>query len=709
MPPPRSPRRRRGRPGPRPGPTRAQLARSGGAAERDLGGRRGAPHLRLRFGFVVIAMALSVFAARLIQLQGFDSRSYAEMAAAEGAVTVVLPAERGDIVDRNGEPLAQSVDGMMIVADPQMTRARSAELAKFLADQLGLDYFTTLARLRNEGSRFQYIARRVPTTVATEVLARAKDRGFEGLALRHDPARDYPAHDVAANLVGFLGTPDPTQGVRPLAGLERTFNRQLAGTEGTASYSVGQGIRIPLADQTIVKPVNGQDLQLTVDQDLQWYVQRVLRETVENARGDSGVAVVLDVRTGEILALADYPTYDATAPLDSAEEDLGSRALSDVYEPGSVEKVLTMSSLLDQHLVTPRTKIVVPPELRRQDRVIHDWFTHDTLHLTLAGVLARSSNIGTVKAADQISPRELRRYLVAFGLGQRTNVGVAGEARGLLPSGPTLTPQTKDRIAFGQSLSVNALQMAAAVNTIANAGVHVDPSLIRGSATTNRGQVVGTDTVTEHRVVSRRAAHQTMLMMERVVDPVFGVAANAAIPAYRVAGKTGTAQQVGADCGCYDGTFTVSFAGFAPADKPRFTVYVVVQNPRNGGGGGAVAGPAFNKIMSQALSRYGVRRPGRSPASSRSPGSDGPRARPGTRSASGRASEPASARGPSASLSDVPSPDPDADLAATRPRHPTETPWPSSAGVSRPVAWRGSRWAAPPAPTGRRRRSPASR
>lgn len=569
-------------------------------------GRRGAPLLRMRFGFLLIAMVLSVFAARLVQLQGFDSRSYAEMAAAEGAVTVVLPAERGDIVDRNGEPFAQSVDAMMIVADPELTRERSGDLATFLSERLDLDYFRTLKRLRAPDSRFQYVARRVPTTIATEVLRQADERGFRGLALRHDPARDYPAHDVAANLVGFLGTPDPTKGVQPLAGFEVAFNKRLSGRDGEASYTVGQGIRIPLADQTVVKPVDGRDLDLTLDMDLQWYVQRVLRQTVEDARGDSGAAVVMDSRTGEVLALADYPTYDAADPLDSPKADLGTRALSDVYEPGSVEKVLTMAALLDRHLVTPRTKVVVPPQLPRQDRVIHDWFPHGTLHLTLTGVLAKSSNIGTVKAADHLSPRELRRYLVGFGLGRSTGVGVGGEAPGLLPQGSALTSQTKDRIAFGQSLSVNALQMTAAVNTIANGGVRVDPSLVRGSATTDDGDVVGTDTVTEHRVVSRTAARQTARMMERVVDPEAGVAPAAAIPGYRVAGKTGTAQRVGDGCRCYDGTFTVSFAGFAPADDPRFTVYVVVQNPRNGGGGGSVAGPAFNKIMSQALSRYAV-------------------------------------------------------------------------------------------------------
>ncbi|GCD91704.1 penicillin-binding protein 2 [Nocardioides sp. LS1] len=567
---------------------------------RPRGSRRGAPQLRLRFGFIVIAMVLSVFGARLVQLQGIDPNSYAAMAAAEGLVNVDLPAQRGDILDRNGEPLADSVAGYMLVADPYMTTDQAPEMAKFLTNRLHVDYFSTLKKLRAEGSRFEYIARRVPATLATDVLTAARHEGFEGLDIRRDPVRDYPAGDVAANIIGFLGTDEP------LAGLERTFNAQLAGKDGSARYEVGGGNRIPLGESTITAPVEGQDLHTTIDRDLQWYTQRVLRQTVEDARGDSGMAVVMDTLTGELLSVADYPTFDANSPQESPKADLGSRSTSDVYEPGSVEKVLTLSSLIDAGKVTDKTRLKVPGELDREDRAIHDWFPHDLIRLTLAGVIAKSSNIGTVLAADKFRTGQLYDYLRSFGLGERTDVGMRGESPGILPAKALWTHQTQDRIAFGQSLSVNAVQMAAAVNTIANGGVRVSPSLVRGSATTDDGQVVGTDHTRTHRVVSERAAHQMMLMMERVLDPEDGVAPGAAVPGYRVAGKTGTAQAVGEACGCYDGTFNVSFAGFAPADKPRFTVYVVVKNPRNGGGGGSVAGPAFAKIMSYALRRYAV-------------------------------------------------------------------------------------------------------
>ncbi len=569
-------------------------------SRRPRGSMRGSPLFRLRFGFVVIAMVLSIFGARLVQLQGVDPNAYAEMAAAEGMVEVDLPARRGDILDRNGEPLAESVDGLMVVADPLLTADKAPELAKFLANRLDVDYFTILPRLREEGSRFEYIARRVPSTQATEVVEAAEEAGFKGLDTRQDPVRDYPAGDVAANMIGFVGTDEA------LGGFERTFDARLAGKDGRARYAVGGGNRIPLGESTIVHPTNGTDLRTTLDLDLQWYAQRVLRQTVEDARADSGFAVVMHTETGEIMALADHPTFDASDPLQSPEEDMGSRSMSDVYEPGSVEKALTLSALIDAGKVTPRTRIVVPPELRRDGRVIGDWFPHGRIRLTLAGVLAKSSNIGTVRASDRFSHGQLRRYLEKFGLGQRTDIGVRGETPGILPAPSLWTRLVQDRVAFGQSVSVNAVQMAAAINTVANGGLRVDPSLILGKARTDEGTVVGTDTTRTRRVISSGAAHQTALMMERVVDAEVGVAPGAAVPGYRVAGKTGTAQRVGAGCGCYDGTFTVSFAGFAPADDPEFTIYVVVQNPRNGGGGGSVAGPAFSKIMSFALRRYQV-------------------------------------------------------------------------------------------------------
>jgi cell division protein FtsI (penicillin-binding protein 3) len=558
---------------------------------------------------VFIALVMSFFGARLVQLQGIEPEKYATLAASTGGtVTVELPATRGKILDRNGRALADSVAARMVVADPVQTTKTAPDLARFLARRLHVDYFTTLRALTQKGSRFAYIARRVPASLAVRVVNAATDAGYKGLATRNDPLRIYPDHDVAANLVGFMGTDGP------LAGLELTFDKELAGSDGSETYEVGAGNRIPLGHSTVTPAVNGTDLHTTIDEDLQWYTQRVLRQTVLGARGDSGFAVVMDRRTGEILSLADYPTYDASNPQASPPKDRNSLAMTSPYEPGSVEKVLTLSGLIDAGKVTDRTRLLVPGQLKSGDRIIHDWFAHGNLKLTLAGVIAQSSNIGTAKSSRLYQHGQLRRYLTRFGLGQRTDIGVNGETPGLLPSTAQWNGMLQDRIAFGQSVSVNGVQMAAAVNTIANGGVHIDPSLIEGRATTNLGQVVGTDEATSHRVVSQNAAHQMTQMMERVVDPAVGVAPSAQVPGYVVAGKTGTAQRVGPTCGCYNGQFTVSFAGFAPADNPRFTVYVVVQNPKNGGGGGTIAGPAFSKIMSFALRRYGVPPTGAQPS-----------------------------------------------------------------------------------------------
>jgi cell division protein FtsI (penicillin-binding protein 3) len=597
----------RGRAGRTPAARNRRPARA--ARGRGRRSRRGSAQLRLHSGFLLIALVASFFGARLVQLQGVQADKYATLAASTGGtVTVDLPAVRGDILDRNGRPLADSVDGRMVVADPVQTRARAPQLARFLARRLHVDYFTTLAALTRKDSRFAYVARRVPAALAVRVVDEATAAGFKGLATRNDPVRAYPDHDVAANLVGFMGTDGP------LAGLELTFDKELAGTDGSETYEVGAGNRIPLGRSTVTPAHDGTDLHTTIDEDLQWYTQRVLRQTVLGARADSGFAVVLDRRSGETLALADYPTYDASNPQASPKRDRNSLAMTSPYEPGSVEKVLTLSGLIDAGKVTDRTRLLVPGELQSGDRVIHDWFPHGPLKMTLAGVIAQSSNIGTAKSSRLFGPGQLRRYLTGFGLGRRTDIGVNGETAGLLPSRAQWNGMLQDRIAFGQSVSVNGVQMAAAVNTIANGGVRVSPSLIQGRATTSTGQVVGTDETTRHRVVSTSAAHQMTQMMERVVDPDVGVAPAAQVPGYVVAGKTGTAQRVGATCGCYNGQFTVSFAGFAPADDPRFTIYVVVQNPRNGGGGGSVAGPAFSKIMSFALRRYGVAPSGAKPS-----------------------------------------------------------------------------------------------
>ncbi len=562
---------------------------------------RGEPHLRLRAGLIAITVLLTVFGARLFQIQGVDAASYAERAGTSGLVTVDLPAERGSILDRNGQPLAESVSGLMLVADPQTTGPNAEVIAKILADELDLDYFDQVDRLTpdDETTRFVYLAREVPSTLATRVIEKLRSQQLGGVDTRPDPLRSYPAGDVGGNLVGFLG-----EDGKPLAGLELAFDGDLAGTDGHETYEVGGGNRIPLGNRSKVDPVDGRDLSLTIDRDVQWYAQKTLCATVERYAGTWGAAVVMDTETGELLALADCPTVDPVEPGRTKKDSRGSRAVADVYEPGSVQKVLTFAGLLDAGEVSPETRLTVPSQLDIYDRTIKDWFEHGTLRLTAAGVLAKSSNIGTAMAAEEQTPEELRGYLEAFGLGSPTQLGLPAEGAGSVPSLEDWNTLTQAQVAFGQGLSVNAVQMAAAVNTLANGGLRVSPSLVEGRRTNGAGAEVGTGTTKVERVVSAEAARETTRMMELVTGKQ-GSAPNAAIPGYRVAGKTGTAQQAGTN-GYANGYKAVSFGGFAPADDPRFTVYVVVSDPKNGGSGAGTAAPVFRQLMTHVLQRYGV-------------------------------------------------------------------------------------------------------
>lgn len=568
---------------------------------------RGSTHVRLRVAFIAIAMMLTLFGGRLLQLQGVDARSYTARAEAAGLVTAglvtaVLPATRGRILDRNGTPLAQSVAGLMLVADPTKTSANAPAIAQILSSRLDLDYFALLTKLEQPKTRFVYLARRIPSTLANRAADAVKAQGYLGVETRADPLRTYPAGDVAANLLGFI-----SDGGKAGGGLEAALNKTLSGTDGKETYELGGGNRIPLGDNTEVKPVNGKDVKLTIDRDVQWYAQRVVRKTVQTSKAKSGSAVVMDSRTGELLALADYPTFDANSVTKARKADLGARSLSDVYEPGSVEKVLTASALLDAGKVTPQTQIRVPHDLPVLDRVVHDYFEHGLLRLTMTGVIALSSNIGTVLAASKFEPKQMWSYLDKFGLGHKADIGVPGQSGGILPGWQDWSTLSRANIAFGQGVSVNALQMATAVNTVANGGERLSPSLVEGRQDTSYGTSVGTDTTRRTRVVSPTAAEKMSQMMEMVTTEGVGTAPGAGIPGYRVAGKTGTAQEVGAKCKCYDGSLAVSFAGFAPADKPRFTVYVVIRHPTAGAiGGGVTAGPVFHQLMDYVLQKYAV-------------------------------------------------------------------------------------------------------
>lgn len=549
----------------------------------------------------MVAFVLSLFGARLIQLQGIDENDYAALAVAKGAQTIVLDAPRAPIYDRYGVKLAQSVDASKLVADPTYTHDVATKIATVLHDRVGADYISTVALLEKPNTNYVELVRHLSPRTASDIVGWLDAHNLPGVYSAHDTTRVYPSSDSAANMVGFVGADNVG-----LAGLENSFNSTLRGVDGSATYQVEGGQILPLAGSSVKQPKEGTGVRLTLDQDLQFLAAQRIAEAVKSSDADSGVAIVMDARTSQILALADYPTYNANTMTAANPNNFQSRGLYDTYEPGSVEKILTFSALLDAGYVTPTTKIVVPPVLPIGGYAIHDDFYHGTLHLTTAGVVAESSNIGMVRSASQMPNNQLYGYLKKFGLGTQLNIGLPNTQPGILSQPDTWPAITRANIDFGQGVSVTALQMAAAITAVAHGGVYTTPSLIQGSVSST-GHFTPAAAPAQHRVISAAAAHDVARMMETVTASPEGTGRLAAIPGYDVAGKTGTAQRSNAACGCYDGTNTVSFAGFAPAANPRFVVYVVVQNPRAAGSfGGTVAGPVFHDLMVDALQKYGV-------------------------------------------------------------------------------------------------------
>jgi len=588
---------------------RARRSVAAGGSARRRGGtdrRRHRLQTRVRVALLLVGFVLSMFAARLVQLQGVDAAAYASMAQAESTRTVTLHAARGQILDRDGAELATSVDAVALAADPTQTSDQAPEIAAVLTRVLGLDYFATVEALRTPDTRFAYLARQVPQWRADRALEQLSAASLAGVYPERDPLRVYPADDVAANVIGFVGQ----DGVG-LQGLESVFDLFMRGRDGEATYTVSpSGEQIPLSPGAEQQPTPGLGLQLTIDRDVQWYAQRRLRMAVEETGGESGTAITIDVDTGEVLALADYPSYDPNRPAATARDDRGSRAVQNVYEPGSVEKVLTFGALLDAGLIQPDTRLRVPPSLSIDGESVNDSWGHGWLRYTASGVLAQSSNLGTIRAAMRMPAGELEAYLRSFGLGEATGVGLAGESAGLLADSTTWPDIQHATIAFGQGLSVTAIQMAAALNAVANDGVYVQPSLVQGVVTD--GELGDRVQPEAHRVISVGAAERLQLMMETVTrEQATGV--NGRIEGYRVAGKTGTSQRV-VDGEYAPGQRVISYAGFAPVEDPQFMTYVVIDFPKDGSYGGTAAAPVFRDVMSYVLRRYAV-----APSSTRPP------------------------------------------------------------------------------------------
>ncbi|MFE0977937.1 peptidoglycan D,D-transpeptidase FtsI family protein [Streptomyces rochei] len=597
--------------------------------------RLGSPRPRLRLIGLALTLVMTAFVVRLLQVQAVDAGTYTAKAEQNRYVVHTLPAERGGITDRNGVALASTVDAYDITADPTMFTREQLKIgdgpeqaAALLAPILGEEQKDLVAQLRPENEELRYVrlARRQTPQVWNQIkdLKTALTKKAEtdksvvnvlaGVFADPSSKRVYPGGDLAAAILGWVGADGKGGG-----GLERQLDKTLAGEDGKIRYAQSGGRQVPTAGSTETPAVPGSDVELTIDRDIQWAAQHAISEQVEKSKADGGYVIVQDTATGEILAMANSPGFD---PGDLAHADpdaLGNAALQDAFEPGSTAKVLSMAAVLEENAATPMTHLTVPNRLKRGDRLFKDDVDHPTWYLTLNGVLAKSSNIGTIMATGELGKTQaeankvLYSYMRKFGLGGYSGLGFPGETKGILAPPEQWSTSQQYTIPFGQGVSINALQAASIYSTIANGGVRVEPTLVRGTKGDD-GRFTPAPEPEKTRVISEKTAKTLARMLESVVDDEEGTGTKARIPGYRVAGKTGTANRVDPATGQYKG-YTSSFAGFAPADKPRVTVYCAIQNATEGSYfGGQICGPIYKQVMEFALKTLQVPPTGAAPA-----------------------------------------------------------------------------------------------
>lgn len=548
--------------------------------------RAGRPSFRLanprrRAGVLIVLslFTMTIFAGRLLELQAFRGDVLAAAAVDQRTRTITVLADRGQITDRNGAPLATTVEARHLTAD-QTLIADPYRTAMDLAPYLGMQVSEVAERLTGE-RRFVYVAK----DLTPETWRSISELGLSGIFSERTTKRVYPAGEVGANVVGFVGA----EGAG-LAGIEYALNDTLAGIDGWITYERGfAGPAIPTAQTSGEPPVPGAPVALTLDRDIQYVAQRVISDAVSQSGAQSGSIVVMDPRTGEILALAATPTFDANDPTSATPADLGNRALTDAFEPGSTTKIITVAAVLEEGGMTPDTIIEIPPTLTRAGKVFNDARPHGGYTWDLTTTLARSSNIGMILAAESVGGEVLDNYLRRFGIGQPSGLGFPGETSGSLPARSNWSGTTFPTLTFGQGFSVNAVQAASIFATVANDGVRVPPSLVMSEEEPSGVRVISEDT-----------ARHIRQMLATVVDPG-GTAPMAGIPGYAVGGKTGTAQVIDPECRCYNGDTIGSFIGMAPIDAPELVVGVTIVRPTVQQFGGELAGPVFRDVMSYAL------------------------------------------------------------------------------------------------------------
>ena len=587
-------------------------------------GTRGASFaFRHRAGNAVIFLVLLVAAAQLCVLQISDAATLRAQAAGQLKVTDLEKAVCGSVVDRNNQQLAFTTESRALTFQPKRIRQqleeakkknsaapdpqqRLRDIAKEVAGKLNNkpDYQTVLKKLQSDDN-FAYLARAVDPAIAGVISEKYPEVGSE----RQD-LRQYPGGSLAANVVGGIDWDG-----HGLLGLEESLDSVLSGTDGAVTYDRGSdGVVIPGSYRNRHRSVNGSTVQLTIDDDIQFYVQQQVQQAKNLSGAHDVSAVVLDAKTGEVLAMANDNTFDPSQDIGrQGDKQLGNLVVSSPFEPGSVNKVITASSVIEYGLSNPDEVLQVPGAIQMGGVTIHDAWDHGVMPYTTTGVFGKSSNVGTLMLAQRVGP-ELFYYMVRkFGLGQRANVGLPGESAGLVPPVDQWSGSTFSNLPIGQGLSMTLLQMTGMYQAIANDGLRMPPRIIKAT--------IGPDgSRTEEprpegiRVVSAQTAQTVRQMLRAVVqhDPMGyqqGTGPAAAVPGYQMAGKTGTAQQINPACGCYfDNVYWITFAGMATVDDPRYVIGLMMDNPeRNAdGSAGHSAAPLFHNIAGWLMQRENV-------------------------------------------------------------------------------------------------------
>lgn len=578
---------------------------------------------RYRVGNVVIFLALMVAAAQLFNLQVPQAAGLRALSAGQLKVTDVEKAVRGTIIDRNLSELAFTTEARALTFQPVKIRKQLAdakqkspkapdpdqrlqEIAKDISGKLNNspDYATVLKKLRSNET-FVYLARAVDPVVAEAISKKFPEVGAE----RQD-IRQYPGGSLAANVVGGIDWDG-----HGLMGLEESMDSVLAGTDGSVTYDRGSdGVVIPGSYRNRHEAVDGSTVQLTLDNDIQYYVQ----QQVQLARDASGArnvsAVVLDAKTGQVLAMANDNTFDPSQDIGrQTDRQNGNLPVTSPFEPGSVNKVVTAASVIEYGLTNPDEVLSVPGSIDMGGVNVRDAWGHGVMPYTTTGVFGKSSNVGTLMLAQRLGPERYYEMLGKFGLGQRTGVGLPGESAGIVPPIDQWSGSTFSNLPIGQGLSMTLLQMTGMYQTIANDGLRIPPRIVKATIAPD-----GTRTEEPEpkgiRVVSPETARTVRNMLRAVVqrDPMGvqqGTGPAAAVDGYQVAGKTGTAQQINPGCGCYyDDVYWITFAGMAPADDPRYVIGIMMDAPSRNADGtpGHSAAPLFHNLAGWLLQRENV-------------------------------------------------------------------------------------------------------